>query len=238
MNKYSKVGTLLAAGCLFLLPSMVNAREVCSRLVPPPPPKPAGAAAATTTPEVKKKIPLEAWGGGSAGTPLVFVGDSLTHGQGASSRDFSPPELISKALGERKFQAFEKRGLGSTDILSGLDDVAIPADGFGVIWVGRNNTRDPEVIVRDAKAIAEKFGDSHLVVSVLYARFENDKYDKGTFERIKLINSRLKETFGTRYVEVGDTLNCIDYKDDYHLADSGYQKVSREITSALTALGI
>ncbi|WP_370676030.1 SGNH/GDSL hydrolase family protein [Pleomorphomonas sp. PLEO] len=169
---------------------------------------------------------------------IIFVGDSLTQGDGATSKETSYPKRAIEALDKpRKFVVYAAGGKTSTAIADVFSKETVGAYDIGVIWVGRNNVSQREKIVEDVKQISQKFESKKvLVLGVLKGlRMSEQKGKIG--QDIDQINNDLRSAFPNAVLDVRTVLACDDYRDNIHLNDRGYAKVGALVQSEITSRG-
>lgn len=169
---------------------------------------------------------------------IIFVGDSLTLGNGATSKEMSYPKRTIKAFGEpRRFVVYAAGGKTSTAIAGAFSKETIGANDIGVIWVGRNNVSQREKIVEDVKQISRKFDSKKvLILGVLKGLRMNEQKGK-VGQDIDQINNDLRTAFPNTVVDVHTVLACDDYHDNIHLNDRGYAKVGALVQREITLRG-
>lgn len=185
--------------------------------------------------------PLQAptlYGGGSNGSPLVFVGDSLTAGAGATTLRHAYPEQLSGLLGDRRFEVIARGGADSDTILADFEGRAIPEDAVTLIWVGRNNYINPLQVVGDIARIVELLPNKRfLVLSILKGAYANEAPGQPGSAAIDSLNAALEQQYSYRFLPVGQSITAADRTDNIHLNDVGYAEIAAEVKANLQAKG-
>ncbi|SMD20710.1 SGNH/GDSL hydrolase family protein [Rhizobium sp. RU36D] len=166
---------------------------------------------------------------------LVFLGDSLTAGDGASAPDKRFPYVVAHSFDKpRAFESYARGGLTSTTIADLFQHIPVPEESVVIIWIGRNNTERPDVIVNDVtRAVSHISGRRFIVLSVLHALYDTAMPGGADFAKFKKINDALSAAFPENFLAVGLDLVCADRKDNTHPNDNGYSKVAHQVAAEL-----
>lgn len=234
-------------GCA-LLPMAIGvaAEEYCDPWQPPAPPAVAIAAeAAVPAPPpavavapAAPRLPPTAFtptGADGIGPSLIFLGDSLTEGAGATAPEFAYPALVA---GARAFTVYASAGQTSTVLSSIFKGVDLPEDAVVIIWMGRNNFRDTAVVLHDIANTVEQIGDRHyLVLGMISGRYYSEQPGREGFAAMSILNGALAAAYPHNFVPLGDDLLCSDRVDAIHLGDDGQRKIADTVGAAIAARG-
>jgi lysophospholipase L1-like esterase len=192
---------------------------------------------------------------------LVFTGDSLTAGTGASAAAARFPNVVANAPTRgRWFHNGGGGGDSSTTIKNRL--LAYNADflyGTQIIWAGRNNYSDPTTVKSDIAAMVAGLSHSrYLILSIINGDYAGEYLGGAEHGMITTLNTDLATLYGSRFVDVRAPLvalgapgaaqeNATDYghdvppsgarSDSIHLDDDGYDLVGDTVYAKLVALG-
>jgi lysophospholipase L1-like esterase len=178
--------------------------------------------------------------GGEIGDRLVFVGDSLTLGVGASEPTANMPARVSALFGGagRRFKVLGVQGAMAPTMRDAvLREKLQPADVV-VIWLGRIGAANPETLPAIREITAHVPGGRYLVLSVI-RRVDYTYEQPGTraYEAVTRLNADLASDFGDHFVVVGEDVGRADHSDEMNLNDHGYAKIAKTVFDALTARG-
>jgi lysophospholipase L1-like esterase len=133
----------------------------------------------------------------------------------------------------------------------------INKNDFAVVWVGRNNFFEPNVVISDIESIRIWLKDSgvdYVVLSVLTAG--NDIIGTMSYKYVQTINSHLSSRYPVNYLDIRRILianykseaksDLADYSDDtvpsslredaVHLTQSGHNIVAEELFKWISSL--
>lgn len=201
---------------------------------------------------------LLAGGAAIAQQPIEIVawGDSLTQGTGGKgdswpvwfTRMSDGIGVISKGVGGQTSTQIKERMLAGKELHG----------KFTVIWAGRNNAFDQKGTVQTdiAEMVAALGADNYLIVGIPNSAKEpKDGPERWKLNLIDKLNASLKETYGTRFVDIRpilveayDPSQPLDVKDHadnvvpsslrsdaLHLNSAGYKVVAQAILDAYQA---
>jgi lysophospholipase L1-like esterase len=178
--------------------------------------------------------------GGESGDRLLFVGDSLTLGIGASNPHRNMPGDVSAAFGEggRRFKVLAVQGATALLMRDAYFREALQPGDVTVIWLGRSGVTNPTTLpaIRDIAAHAP--GGRYLVLSILpRVYYAYEKPGSRTYAAVMKLNADLAGAFGDRILPVGADIGPADHSDELHLNDIGYAKVAKIVFDAVQARG-
>jgi hypothetical protein len=188
---------------------------------------------------------------------LVFMGDSLTAGTGATNATFAYPAIAAAAFNPDRW--FLNSGVGgntSSQVLTRY--LALDAEAKMqtlIIWVGRNNYADTAQIISDIDAmIAEAGHDRYLVLNVLKASIDDTEF---SIPQINTTNAALLSNYGGKCLDIlgylvslgapgGAHPDAVAYAGGYppddvsvdtgvHLNDLGYGYVGAFVANVIKA---
>lgn len=185
---------------------------------------------------------------------IVAWGDSLTQGTGGNgdswpawfTRLSGGATVVNKGVGGQTSTQIKERMLAAEDL----------HDKCTVIWAGRNNAFDQKGTVQAdiAAMVAALKTPDYLIIGIPNGGKEpKDGPDRWKLTLIDKLNASLKETYGSRFVEIRpilvaayDPANPQDVQDhaadvvpaslradSLHLNGDGYKIVAEEILKAL-----
>lgn len=203
-------------------------------------------------------VSLPLGGGASAQEPIEIVawGDSLTQGTGGDGDSWpvwftklnSGITVINKGVGGQTSTQIKERMLADKEMHG----------KFTVIWAGRNNAYDQKGTVQaDIAAMVAALASPHyLIVGIPNGANETkDGPDRWKLHLIDKLNAGLKETYGSRFVDIRPILvdaydpaqpqDVKDHADNVvpsslrsdglHLNSAGYKIVAKAILDAYLA---
>lgn len=209
-------------------------RPIASTAVSSPSPN------ADSKPETPVEQPLTQFVGGNGGTPLFFVGDSLTAGAGAGGAQNTVASTVSSLLNNREFSVLARGGAGSTKILADFLEQGphLPENVVTIIWVGRNNYSDAAAVIRDIDTIASRLPNRrYLVLSIIPGLYGFEQNGGEGLRQIDALNYRLSQKLGFRFLQVGQDLTPEDRSDNVHLNAAGYRKIAEQVADNLRIKG-
>jgi hypothetical protein len=171
---------------------------------------------------------------------LVFVGDSLVGGLAASDPKERVPFKVAQMLPPHPgVTAFSLSGRSSSYISDKFRSVPnIPADAILVVWVGRNNVAQGEIVLRDIKAMIKHAKVRRfLVLSIPPANDLEEHPGSSRRDAVDSLNSKLAEAFGEKFVRVGTGTKCSDRADNVHFTAAGQAKIAAEVAGSLSRFG-
>lgn len=138
---------------------------------------------------------------------VLVVGDSLAGGAGASWRS-SFSEKLKKIL-PVNVTVLAEGGSSSSRIKDlVVTHAARSLYDFVVIWAGRNNYEDAELVVRDINVILEHLNPkiSFVVLGVISGDYCEEEMNAPKGEQINLLNRLLRDAFGEKFIPVHEVL--------------------------------
>ncbi len=191
-------------------------------------------------------LSLSLCGASFAAPPVVAWGDSFTAGAGGT-----PWTVQFQALSGVQTYTFGFGGETSTQIRDRMLAARTRAGDFTVIWVGRNNYDQTDVVVADIAAMVAHLPTTEfLILGVTngsYGGYEVQGGEGWTF--ITRLNARLGEIYGERFIDIRSELVArydpnsrqdeLDYRNDTvptslrsdaaHLNTQGYGVVAEVV---------
>lgn len=136
----------------------------------------------------------------------------------------------------RKVEILGMAGASSTLVADLFLKEEVSDDSIGVIWVGRNNLADAQVIANDLETMANHFqSGKFLVMLVLKGRWANHRPGAPGDVRIETVNKLLKSMYPDRTVDPQPVIGCTDFQDNTHLNEDGRSKIAELISNELAA---
>jgi hypothetical protein len=139
------------------------------------------------------------WGSTMAAAPVVAWGDSFTAGAGGT-----PWTTQFQALSGIETFTFGFGGETSTQIRDRMLADTVHVGDFAVIWVGRNNYDQTNVVIADIAAMVGHLTTSNfLIIGVTngsYGGYEIRGGEGWTF--ITQLNSQLSDIYGDRFIDI------------------------------------
>ena len=193
---------------------------------------------------------------------LLFMGDSLTGGTGATGVPTQYPTVCANTTTRGRW--FLNSGVGgdtSTQIKTRM--LALNAEylkATAVIWAGRNNYTSPATVQADIAAMIAALPHSrYVVLSIINGDYANEYVGGANYDTIIALNAALAATYGSRYIDVrtplvaaggpsGSSPDPTSYArdippvgirlDNIHLLDAGQAIVAATVAARLASLGI
>lgn len=178
--------------------------------------------------------------------PVVFPGDSLTQGTGASTTANAYPYLISRD-NNITVNNLGISGETSTQIATRfLAANKIFRDCTEVIWVGRNNPNTAATVIADIESIRKSLTHKRFVVLSVINSATETAGSGSTYTNIIALNAALAAQYPDNYIDVrtalvtasggaNDAINASWTLDNLHLLDVGYTLVSQLVSAFLKA---
>jgi lysophospholipase L1-like esterase len=192
---------------------------------------------------------------------LVFPGDSLTAGTGASSTATQYPSVVASSYSRAR--SFINEGVGGETSTQIKDRVVAfnlaRLSSTQIIWAGRNNYTSPTTVKADIAAMIAAFGHTrYLVLSIINGDYASEYAGEADYLTLTGLNSDLAALYGARFVDVrtplvalgapgGFAANPTDYArdippsgvrlDNVHLLDAGHAVVAAAVYAKLLANG-
>ncbi|MDQ0322422.1 lysophospholipase L1-like esterase [Pararhizobium capsulatum DSM 1112] len=225
---------LIGLTTLLAISGTLSAQEVCDW----PPAPAAKAKLAAQPPPMPTSFPVV--GGAGAKPELIFLGDSLTKGAGATNQSLAFPAITLGSLdGERRaYRVLALGGHKSTIITNLFLKERIPKKSVVIAWVGRNNFDDFDGVTRDISRISAFLGDrNYLFLAILRAGNKKEAAGTPRGEQLTHVNEWLKKIYPDNFIDVNEEIKCDDRADPVHLNDKGYAKVAAKVARVLMAKG-
>jgi hypothetical protein len=183
---------------------------------------------------------------------IVAWGDSLTAGAGGTpwTTQFTAISGITTI----------NRGVGGNTSSQIADRFfAEPSlhDSFGVIWAGRNNYTDPEIVLADIASMVSELGSSgFIILGVINGNYgEFESIGSTRYNIMTGLNSSLSALYGNRFIDIrrilieshnDSDLDLSDHNrdivpsslraDNIHLNSLGYEIVANSVLLAYSAI--
>lgn len=172
---------------------------------------------------------------------VVFYGDSLTAGAGASpGRDYA--NLVARFFDAASVM-IAAGGATSTEIAELAQGAGAPRADTALLWLGRNNYAEPETVVADVARTVALLGSvtRFRVLGVISSSEDEERPGTPRANAIDDLNERLRTRYGSRFIDVARVLDeraggraAPSVRSDHvHLNDRGHALVAASVIASL-----